>query len=270
MKTREVLVQVREIAGQLLVEGKVAGVIGLRSEHDHVGPHLFTAPEELTALALEPRYPLALACQAVLSSFPEGRVGVVVRGCDERALVEMAKLEQVNMERLVCIGLACSEELARQCMCTQPFPHRLDVGEKVEGVAPIDNGRIRRLLTQDVAERLDFWQTEFAHCIKCYGCRNVCPVCICDECVLEEACWVERGQIPPTLPFHLIRFYHIADKCVACGACEAACPMDIPLSTLYTLFREQIRELFDYEPGLDAGQKSPLTTTLEEMPFANK
>jgi hypothetical protein len=45
--------------------------------------------------------------------------------------------------------------------------------------------------------------------------------------------------------------------------------MDIPLSTLYTLFRERLRELFDYEPGLNRRQKSPLTTTLEEMPFAN-
>jgi formate dehydrogenase subunit beta len=134
----------------------------------------------------------------------------------------------------------------------------------------MDDERIRRLLEQDVEGRLGFWQQEFARCIKCYGCRNACPVCICDECALEEACWVERGQIPPTLPFHLVRFCHIADKCVACGACEAACPMDIPLSTLYTLFRERLRDLFDYEPGLDVAQRSPLTTTLEEMPFANR
>ena len=259
----------REIASRLLLDGEAAGVVGLRSEHGHVGPHMFTTADSLAALVLEPRYPLALVAQAILSNSPEGKLGVVVRGCDERALVEMAKLEQVDMDRLVRIGLACSSELAQQCMCTRPFPTRIDVGEKVEGAAPTEDGRVRALLEREVEGRLDFWRAEFARCIKCYGCRNVCPVCICDECVLGEACWVERGRIPPTLPFHLIRLYHIADKCVACGACEAACPMDIPLSTLYTLLREQVRDMFDYEPGLDVDQRSPLTTTLVEMPFSD-
>jgi len=43
--------------------------------------------------------------------------------------------------------------------------------------------------------------------------------------------------------------------------------MDIPLTTLYALLRERLRELFDYEAGLDVTQKSPLTTTLEEAPI---
>jgi formate dehydrogenase subunit beta len=267
--SHEALDQVREVAGRLLLDGQVVGVVGLRSGHGRVGPYLFTTADGLAALALEPRYPLALVCQTILSSFPEGRLGVVARGCDERALIEMAKLEQVEMERLVLIGLACSEAQARQCVCARPYPSRIDAGDRVEGVAPADDERVRGLLEQDVEERLAFWQGEFDRCIKCYGCRNACPVCICDECVLEEACWVERGRIPPELPFHLIRAYHIADKCVLCGACEAACPMDIPLTPLYVLLRERLRELFDYEPGLDVAQRSPLTTTLEEMPFVS-
>jgi len=31
--------------------------------------------------------------------------------------------------------------------------------------------------------------------------------------------------------------------------------------------RKRLGELFDYEPGLDVTQKSPLTTTLEETPL---
>lgn len=280
METLVVLTQkVREIAGRLLHDGEVMGVVGLCSEQGPGRPHLFTAADDLASLALEPRYMLATICRTLLSRSQDGKLGVVVRGCDERALIEMAKLEQVDIDRLVLIGLACSEAQARECVCARPYPRRIDVGERVEGITAADDKRVRRLLEQDAGERLAFWRQEFARCIKCYGCRNVCPVCVCDECALEpplnspppaggiEGGWVERGEIPPRLPFHLIRAYHIADKCVGCGACEATCPVGIPLTTLYTLLRRRLKELFDYEPGLDVTQRSPLTTTLEETPL---
>lgn len=292
--------QVRDIASKLLHDSQVLGVLGLRAEHRHVGPHVFTTADDLATLVLEPPYGMALICMAILdgsfvvdASAPEKRIemrttnasrdlprlGVVVRGCDERALIEMAKLGQVDLNRLVLIGLACSEAQARECMCARPYPRRIDVGEKVAGVAPAEDARVRGLLERDVEGRMAFWQQEFDRCIKCYGCRNVCPVCICDACVLEpplaspppaggiEGVWVERGKIPPELPFHLIRAYHIADKCILCGACEAACPVDIPLTTLYALLQERLKGLFGYEPGLDVTQKSPLTTPLEETPL---
>ena len=148
--------KVREMAGRLLLDGQVVGVVGLRAEHGYVRPYLFTEGDELTALALEPRQPLALVCRTILSHLPseQAKLGVVVRGCDERALIEMAKLGQVEMERLVLIGLACSEAQARQCVCARPYPHRIDVGGRVEGVAPADDERVRRLLALDVEERL--------------------------------------------------------------------------------------------------------------------
>ena len=101
MDINEALVQsVRQIVGRLMISHEIVCVVGLHSEHSHVGPHVFNVveggeaeiTEALSTLVLEPRYPMARYCQDILSSLPQGRVGVIVRGCDERALIEMTKL----------------------------------------------------------------------------------------------------------------------------------------------------------------------------------
>ena len=85
---------------------------------------------------------------------------------------------------------------------------------------------------------------------------------------MEQEVFTEKGWLPPEIPmFHFIRFYHILESCIGCGECEKACPVDIPLLTIFKLLRRDVKALFDYEAGLDVEQKSPLLTTLDEMPM---
>ena len=74
-----------EEAARLLEEG-YDGVLGLCRRWGHVGPYLFTNREELDDLELEPRYLLAPTLRQIRDRWPGKRLGIVARGCDERAL----------------------------------------------------------------------------------------------------------------------------------------------------------------------------------------
>jgi len=130
----------------------------------------------------------------------------------------------------------------------------------------------QRIALMDEKSRMDFWQRELSKCIKCFGCRDVCPVWIYDGAELEDAEWIKPGQIPPAVPlFQIIRAYRIAGLCVNCGMCEEACPMDIPLRAIHQLmWRQPPESVFEIIPGLDAETKNKLVQAVRKQPKAEK
>jgi formate dehydrogenase subunit beta len=241
------------------------GVLALIQRSSGSAPHLFRVEDDdgqldLAGLALEPRYPMAMVLDGLLDRFPDARFGVVARGCDEWALIELAKRHQVDLERVELIGLACSAEQAAQCRCAEPYPSKIAVGTKVEGVQDALVAEHRQLTLE---QRHAFWERSFAQCIKCYGCRNICPVCYCPACALEDEIWVERGVMAPPFPsFHLVRAMHMIGRCIGCKQCELTCPAHIPLPILYTLMREDAAELWGYRPGKSVDDQPPHLLTL--------
>lgn len=110
------------------------------------------------------------------------------------------------------------------------------------------------------AARREYWFSQFDRCIKCYGCRDACPICFCKECVLEaDRGVVPKGIVPPENVFGLTRAMHVADSCVNCGQCQDVCPVEIPLATLIGMLNQDIKGIFGYEPGMDLESKPPLT-----------
>ncbi len=115
-------------------------------------------------------------------------------------------------------------------------------------------------------ERFGYWFEQFSHCIKCYGCRDACPICYCKDCILEaDRGFISPGEVPPDIMFPLVRITHVMDSCVNCGQCQDACTMDLPISRLIFLLSKKIGAIFKYEPGMDASLPPLRTITDQEL-----
>jgi formate dehydrogenase subunit beta len=115
--------------------------------------------------------------------------------------------------------------------------------------------------------RLAYWTGQFAQCIKCFGCRDACPICYCAECTLEaDRGLVVGGQVPPGLMFPLLRTIHVADSCVNCGQCQDVCPSELPLARLTHMLNAEIDSLLGYAPGMDLRVPPPLSIIAEQEP----
>ncbi len=261
--------KIRQKAKEIIEKKEADAVLALRKgPWDVIQPYVFTDPAEIDQLVLEPKWLLAKISRAILREKPQSwRLAAVMRGCDERAVVELVKRNQIDRDRLVVMGYACDADQAKACLCSRPYPQRLEAGSAVEGANPFADERVKEFLEGDPAQRMAKWADQLRRCIKCYGCRNSCPICICVPCKLEDEIWVERGVVPAEMvTFHLIRAFHLSDTCVACGACQEACPVGIPLMTLQLAMREALRKDYHYEAGIDVNRKSPVLFDFAKEP----
>ena len=253
---------IKERVKELLSAGEIKGFLALKHENGHIKPHLYVSPDEINELSIgdgeapgDARYPLAKILTMLLQNHAGELIGILARGCDQRALRALAAWNQIPLEQVVSIGVACSEDLAKACACARPYPDEWLEGEQVEPKDP------RPLEWEDKPplQRFKDWRDEFEKCIKCYGCRNICPMCFCKECSLESEDVVAKGEIPPDIPmFHLVRALHMIGRCVDCGLCEQACPGSIPLRALYKKVNDIVETRFQFRPGIEQTEQSPL------------
>jgi formate dehydrogenase subunit beta len=266
---------IRAKVRKLLEEGKVAGYLGYKLVEGHPLPYLFTPDnlEELDQAIVTPgnaRYPLDKLLQVLAVRYPESVFAIQVRGCDERGLNELYKWGQLDTEKVELVGIACPQEQADYCECPGPWASVIDYGEKCEPV--LKSQRVNRIEELPLQGAFQEWLDHFARCVKCYGCRDVCPMCFCKECSLEHPELMSTGKVPPDTIFQLVRAIHMAGRCIDCGLCEEACPADIPLRVLYKKGNALVKELFEYDTGSPTAGLSPWKflgdeATLETKPM---
>ncbi len=250
---------------KLLEEGQVDGFFAYTMHYGFPFPKLFTRWESDQLMPwsyTRARYPIVKMLLSAAARDPGRTYGILLRGCEERGLNELSKWKQLDPDQVKVVGQACSQELAAYCECAKPYPDQLDYGAPAQ---PVSNSKkLGELRAMEREARLNLWLGHFNRCIKCYGCRDVCPVCFCTECSLGHTALVPAGVLPPDTSFHLVRAVHMAGRCIDCGLCEELCPARIPLRSLYKEVNHLIEEIFDYRPGFGP-DKSPFSFLGEEL-----
>lgn len=125
------------------------------------------------------------------------------------------------------------------------------------------------LLAKPAADRWAYYSDLIKECIRCYACRDACPLCYCQVCFVDESMpqWCGKSQDrSDTMTYHLLRAFHCAGRCTDCGACESACPMGIKVRQFTRVLEQQVNQKYGYEAGLSLDQVPPLTVYRPDDP----
>jgi len=298
---------------KLFEDGSIAHFIGYETGSDslRVTPCFLKSGQAASRLVWNPLCANNLSKYLLDFKNVEGKVGIMVKGCDSRSVVELLKENQIDRDKVFIVGVPCSgiadrekllevlgvspgevvaveddgdaflvtlkdgkqrvdkEKVLRgECLvCKYPTPIVYDVllGEAVSSLPWVgdDYSLIKEQEALSSEEKALYWNRELSQCIRCYACRNICPVCTCSECIFDKKAprWITKANdVSENLVYHLVRAFHVAGKCIDCGECERACPMNIPLRSLNKKVEKDLLELFDYTAGIDVEQQPPLTT----------
>jgi ferredoxin len=266
--------QYRNEAKDLLSSGRVKMVIGYGagSKSDRRRPVFIRSADDTDRLLVD------AACDANLSGYlvtegllsDEKHVAVYLKPDGIRSINILAAEAQINPDQVVILGFDIKENDVRaiQGRNVNDFSELIAslklIGPDAELQAMAD-----RLEQMSPRERFTFWEEQFSKCIKCYACRQVCPMCYCRRCIVDvnQPQWVNTSSHTlGNFEWNIVRAFHLAGRCVGCGGCDRACPVNIPLRLINYRMAKEVLDSFDFFSGMSTDQAPVMASFKREDP----
>ena len=111
-------------------------------------------------------------------------------------------------------------------------------------------------------QKWEYFTNIMKNCIRCYACRQACPLCYCAECFCDQSqpIWFGKStELSDISIFHLVRAMHLTGRCISCGDCNTVCPVGIDLIPLTRKLEKIVKERFNFDAGLDLEKVPPLS-----------
>ncbi len=237
-------------AKELLESGAVKAVIGYeKGTSDGRRPVVIRNREQAGKLVFDASCAQNLAYYLTKHEVRHfGKMAVTARPEVLRALLQLVAERQVKEDDV--LALAVTAEGVKELPTVQAIEEHLAL--QAQELPAKDRAMLEKLTKMPRAERWAFWQSELSRCVKCYACRNSCPMCYCEHCTMDcnRPQWVPvPSHAMGNLEYHMVRAMHLAGRCVECGECGRACPVGIPVHLLTFFAQESVQHQFGQKAG---------------------
>lgn len=248
---------------KVLIENKIVQVIvGYEAGPTGVArPAFITNPAKADLLIYDERCVQNLA---VYLTKPEvrnlGKMAIVATLPVMRSIMMLISEQQIFADNITVLGVSSDGSLLdiADIKVMQAYIEKSDLGNPAK-----DRALLVELNKLSKEERFAYWQKELSKCIKCYACRQACPLCYCTRCTVEvnQPQWIPvQSNTHGNMEWHILRAMHLAGRCISCGECGRACPVGIPCHLLTMQLADEVHNYFKVYAGTSEKMSSVLST----------